>query len=223
MNKKTDTLPTSHSRNISITGIIFSIVVTAGFVWAAVQLYTLWSGPGQLTVNDMQSNEQRAFLNLQFIAQAQKKYKETDWDGDGKKTYAKYFIHLWTSVSAAGDPVRVELIPKKLGFATEPARAIDGYYFVDLHDRILPPNNELQGLDYEKEWAVLAVPITDGQTEVLHFLADNSDSIFVKAAKYASMQYPDNPLSDGWTKIDTIQQLQDFQKRIIYPQNISQR
>ena len=130
MNKKTDTLPTSHSRNISITGIIFSIVVTAGFVWATVQLYTLWSGPGQLTVNDMQSNEQRAFLNLRSIAQAQKKYKETDWDGDGKKTYAKYFIHLWTSVSAAGDPVCVELIPKKLGFAIEPARAINGYYFV---------------------------------------------------------------------------------------------
>lgn len=208
------------NKKISIAGIIFSIVVTAGFVWAAVQWYALWSGPGQLTVNDRQSGEQRAFLNLQSLAQAQKKYKETDWDGDGKKTYAKYFIHLWTSVSTAGDPVRVELIPKKLGFALERARAIDGYYFADLHDRILPPNNELQGLDYEKEWAILAVPLTDSQTEMLYFLADNSGSIFVRPAKYIPLQYLDNPLSNGWTKIDTIQQLQDFQKRIIYPQNI---
>jgi len=223
MNKQTDILAATRNRDYSVTGIIFSIVVTVGFVWAAVQLYTLWNGTRQLIAQDMKLNELHAFLNLQVISQAQKKYKETDWDGDGKKTFAKYFIHLWTSVNNSGEPIRVRLIPQKLAFAIEAARAIDGYYFVDLHDRVLSANNETQRLDYEKEWAVLAVPPTDGQTEARYFLADNSGSIFVKAAKYASMQYPDNPLSDGWTKIDTIQQLQDFQKKIIYPQNISQR
>jgi len=221
--KKTAALPASHGRNFSITGIIFSIVVTAGFVWGAVQWYTLWSGPGQITALDMQSNELTAFVNLQTITQVQKKYKEKDWDGDGKKTFAKYFIHLWTSVSTSGEPIRIELISKKLGFATEPARAIDGYYFVDLHDRTLPENKGLQRLDYEKEWAVLAVPTDNGRTGVLNFLADNSGSIFVIAAKYVPTQYPDNPLSNGWIKIDTIQQLKDFQKKIIYPQTIPQK
>jgi hypothetical protein len=165
----------------------------------------------------MQINEQHAFLNLQIISQAQKKYKETDWDNDGKKTYAKYFIHLWTSVIASGEPIRIGLIPKEIGFAIEPARAIDGYYFVDLHDRVIPTNNETQRLDYEKEWAVLAVPPTDGQTEVQYFLADNSGGIFVKSAKYVPTQYTDDPTSNGWTKIDSIQQLKDYQKKISYP------
>jgi len=204
---------------ISITGVIFSIVITVCFVWGTVQWYNLWQSP-KSTVQNMQINEQHAFLNLQIISQAQKKYKETDWDKDGKKTYAKYFIHLWTSVSASGEPIRIGLIPKELGFAIELARTIDGYYFVDLHDRVLPANNETQRLDYEKEWAVLAVPLTDGQTEARYFLADNSGSIFIKSAKYVPPQYFDNPLSNGWTEIDTIQQLKDFQKKIIYPQNI---
>ena len=82
------------AKKFSLTGIIFSIIVTAGFIWAAVQLYALWNSPGQLIGQDIKSNEIRAFLNLQTISQAQKKYRETDWDGDGKKTFAKYFIHL---------------------------------------------------------------------------------------------------------------------------------
>lgn len=214
-NEKTYTLPIPGKRNFNLAGFVFSIIVTAGFIWVAMQWYALWSDPKQITADDMRLNEQQTFLNLQSIVKLQKKYKETDWDGDGKKTYAKYFIHLWTSVNIAGDPVRVGLIPKKLGFATESARAIDGYYFVDLHDRILRENNVLQGLDYEKEWAVLAVPPTDGRTEMLYFLADNSGNIFIRLAAYISLQYPDNPSSNGWIKIDTIQQLQDFQKNRI--------
>jgi hypothetical protein len=65
-------------------------------------------------------------------------------------------------------------------------------------------------LNYEKEWAVLAVPPGDGQREVRYFLADNSGSIFVKSAKYVSTQYTDDPTSNGWTKIDSIQQLKDY-------------
>jgi len=172
----------------------------------------------------MQLSEQSAFLNLQVISKAQKKYKETDWDKDGKKTYAKYFIHLWTSVDEAGKPIFAGLIPKKLGFAFESARAIDGYYFVDLHDRQLPDNKGLQRLDYENQWAVLAMPVTaDGQKEVRYLLADNSGSIFIKSSKFISMQYIDNPVSNGWTEINTIQQLQNYQKKINYQTNVSNK
>jgi hypothetical protein len=204
-------------------GILFSIVVTAGFIWATVQLYTLWKDPNQTIAQNIKVNEIQTFLNLQTISQAQKKYKEKDWDGDGKKTYAKYFIHLWTSVSLSGDSIYVGLVPGKLAFAIEPARAINGYYFVDLHDRFFPTNNETQRLDYESQWAVLATTPADGQTEKLYFLADNSGGIFVKPAKYISPQYIDDPVSNGWTKIDSIQQLRDYQKKIIYPQIIPQK
>lgn len=61
------------AKNFSLTGIIFSIIVTAGFIWAAVQLYIFWNGPGKLITQDMKSSELHAFLNLQVISQAQKK------------------------------------------------------------------------------------------------------------------------------------------------------
>jgi hypothetical protein len=214
---------TESAKKTTLTGIIFSIVVTVGFIWAAFQWFTLWSKPRPMTAQDMQSNEQIAFQNLQTIAGAQKKYKEKDWDGDGKKTYAKYFIHLWSSVTTAGDPVFVGLIPKKLGFALESTRAIDGYYFNDLHDRLLPDNIGLQRLDYEIQWAVMAVPASNGQTGMLFLMADQTGLVFVNPAKFVSPQYIDDPVSNGWTKIDTIQQLKDFQKKIIYPQTIPQK
>jgi hypothetical protein len=210
---------TESAKKTTLTGIIFSIVVTVGFIWAAFQWFTLWSKPRPMTVQDMQSNEQIAFQNLQTISDAQKKYKEKDWDGDGKKTYAKYFIHLWTSVSPSGDPIFVGLIPKKLGFALESARAVSGYYFIDLHERLLPDNKGMQPLDYEKEWTVLATPASNGQTGLLYFMADQSGRIFVNPAKFVSTQYPDNLISAGWVPIDSIQQLKDYQNKIIYPQN----
>ena len=209
-------------KKISTAGVIFTIAVTIGFVWAAAQWFTLWSKPGPITAMDMQSNEQSAFLNLQTISQAQKKYKEKDWNGDGKKTYADYFIHLWTSVTTTGDPIFTGLISKRLGFALESSRAINGYYFVDMHDRLLPENTGLQRLDYEKQWAVLAVPTSNGLTGMLFLMADQSGHIFVNPAKFVSPQYPDNPLSVGWIEIDTIEQLKDFQKKIIYPQTFMQ-
>jgi hypothetical protein len=195
-------------KKLNLTGIVFSIIVTAGFVWAAMHLYAFWAGPGKSAALDIKSNEVSAFLNLQLISQAQKKYKEADWDKDGKKTFAKYFIHLWSSVGCSGEPIYVGLIPKKLAFAIETTRAIDGYYFVDLHDRVFS-NGETQRLDYEKEWAVLAVPVGDGQRDAKYFLADSSDNIFVKTARYIAPQYFDDLISNGWTKIDTIKQLTD--------------
>lgn len=215
--KTNEALKTSGGRKLSAIGIIFTIIVTAGFVWAAIQWQNLWRKPAPLTAQNMQLNEQHAFLNLQTISNAQKKYKETDWDKDGKKLFAKYFIHLWTSVSPSSDPISVNLIPRKIAFATEDSRAIDGYYFVDLHDWDLPESRGKQSLNYEKEWAVLAIPVEHGQMGTLNLLADNSGNIFVNPAKYIPMLYPENLVSAGWTKIDTIQQLQDFQKKVSPP------
>jgi hypothetical protein len=214
---------TLQKKKFSITGIIVSIAVTAGFLWAAMQLLNRDSDQAQISVGRMQANEVRAFANLQMISQAQKKYKETDWDGDGKKTYAMYFVHLWTSVSTKSEPVRIGLIPKKLSFAMEADRAIDGYYFVDLHDRVSRQAGGQVPMDYEKEWAVMGLPVKNGQTGMLNFLADQTGSIFVNSAKSVAPQCPENPLVDGWIKIEGVEQLKDFQNKIIYPQNGPQK
>jgi Protein of unknown function (DUF2950) len=212
-----------HKKELSITGIIVSIAVTAFFLWAAMQWYNHNSDQAQLSVGWIQANEVHAFENLLMISQAQKKYKETDWDGDGKKTYAKYFVHLWTSVNAKSEPIRIELIPKKLSFAMEAAKAIDGYYFIDLHDRISRQAPGQIPMDYEKEWAVLGLPVNNGQTGTLNFLADQTGSIFVNSAKYVAPQCPENPAAGGWTKIEGVEQLKDFQKKIIYPHDGPQK
>ena len=47
--------------------------------------------------------------------------------------------------------------------------------------------------------------------------ASRLGGIFVKSAKYVPTQYTDDPTSNGWTKIDSIQQLKDYQKKISYP------
>jgi hypothetical protein len=198
-----------NENKVSITGIVFTIAVTIGFIWAAAQWLHRNANPDKLTVERMQANERTAFSNLKLISQAQKKYKETDWDKDGKKTYVMYFVHLWRSVTTTGEPIKVDFIPKRLGFAMDAARAIDGYYFVDLHDRVWQGNTK--SLDYEKEWAVLAVPVSNGPGGLLNFLADQSGNIFVNSAKYVPLQYPENLAASGWKKIETIQQLIELQ------------
>jgi hypothetical protein len=206
-------------KEFSITGITVTIAVTAAFLWAAMQWYNRDSDQAQLPVGLMKTNEMHAFVNLQMISQAQKKYKETDWDDDGKKTYAKYFVHLWTSVSPKGEPIRIGLIPKKLAYAMEAAKAIDGYYFIDLHDRISRLAAGQVPMVYEQEWAVLGLPVNNGQTGTLNFLADQTGSIFVNSDKYVAPQCPENPAERGWIKIEGIEQLKDFQKKSIYPQD----
>src|SRR5664279_2689909 len=109
----------SRKKKLSTAGIILTIAVSAGFVWAAMQWLGRDVSATQFTAEGMKANERKAFSNLQLISQAQKIYKETDWDGDGKKTYAMYFVHLWRSVSPTGQPIRVELIPRRLGFAMD--------------------------------------------------------------------------------------------------------
>jgi hypothetical protein len=210
-------------KEFSVTGIIVTIAVTVGFVWAATQWYNRDSEQAQLPVGQMQANEVCAFTNLQKISQAQKKYKETDWDDDGKKIYAMYFVHLWTSVSTKGQPIRIDLITKKLAFAMEAAKAIDGYYFIDLHDRVSRQPTGQVPMDYEKEWAVLGLPVNNGQTGMLNFLADQTGSIFVNSVKYVAPQCPENPAAAGWIKIDGVEQLRDFQKKTTYPQDVSKK
>ena len=210
----------SQNRNnakITFTGVVVTIVVTLGFIWA-VKEWSSHDWPSKSSIKDIRANEIQAFKNLKRIALAQEKYRQTDWDKDGSKTYAKFFVHLWTSVSQESEPVPLGLIDKKLAFAMEASNASNGYFFIDLHNRSGPlvGKDQIEQLDYEREWAVTAVPAADRKAGFLIFIIDNSSDIFVKNHREVPSQYPYNPLSNGWTKIESIEQLKDFQKTLTH-------
>lgn len=206
------------NKKTNVSGIVLTVIVTLGFIWAILQWFDSYDRPQSLTIGDVQANEAKALENLQLIAQAQDKYRQQDWDADGKKTYARFLVHLWTSINKDNKPVLVKLIPRSLGFAMGPTEGVDGYYFVDLRSRGLPEKGRERKLDYEKEWAVAAVPAAFRSTGLLVFLADSSGRILAKNQRLVPVRYPHDPLSNGWIRIESAQQLTEFQGTIDYTQ-----
>jgi hypothetical protein len=162
----------------------------------------------------MRANEVEAFKNLKRIGQAQKEYIQKDWDGDGQRTYAKFSVHLWTSVDPQGTPIPVKLIPKELAFAKGHGRMLDGYYYRDLHKRASPESKGTTKIAPEKDWAVVAVPADYGKTGFLLFLADSSGEIFVRNQVEIPSYFPQSPVSGGWTRIKTLQHLKNLQQTV---------
>ena len=88
--------------------------------------------------------------------------------------------------------------------------AINGYYYIDLHSCASSTGKEM--LDYEKEWAIAAVPAKRMETDFLTFIADHSNNIFVKHLKIVPPEYSRDLQASQWIKIGTIEQLKIFQK-----------
>ena len=106
--------------------------------------------------------------------------------------------------------VPVSLIDRNLAFAIAPSSAINGYYYKDLHGREFPGSDTEQiPFDYKKEWAVIAVPKEYGSTGSLLFLASNR-GILAKNFRGAPLQYPHDPLQDGWQKLESREELQKY-------------
>ena len=198
-------------RKISLLGIVVTIVVTAGFVWSAWQWFNRYNYPQALGAEEIKANEIETFNNLKLIARAQLQYIQKDWDGDGKKRYAQFFIHLWSTVNAEHDPVRSGFIPKELGFAMGPSGAVNGYYFRDLRSRTKPESNETVPLNYANEWAIAAVPALVDKTGYLTFLADSSGRIYGKKIELVPTEYPHDPAAEVWTQIKSQADLQKLQ------------
>jgi len=204
------------NKTVNITGIILTVIITVGFIWAVYRLAGLSEDDVPVTAARMQANEVRAFAGLKMMAEAQEKYIQTDWDRDGKRVYAMFFVHLWTSVSPGGEPIPVNLIPRKQAFAMEDTLTVDGYYYVDLRKRQLEGNTRRE-IDYEKEWAMAAVPGSAGRTGVLSFIVDQNKVIYVTPRMHGEPEYPNEPDRGGWTRIDTEAELKEFQKSVNYP------
>lgn len=195
---------------------MFTIIVTLAFAWAIYQLLVLPGEKSGLTGDEMRRNEIAAYRHLKAIASAQAKYIKKDWDGDGKTSYAMFYVHLWRSVTPEGEPVRVNLISKELGHAMDISSPLAGYYFVDLRRRRIDRRNKKE-FDYEKEWGAAALPGVYRGTGVLALITDQTGDIYATARMHSEPEYPIDPVKNGWTKITSLKELKEFQESVPYP------
>jgi len=204
-----------NSKN-NIIGIILTVIITIGFMWSIYLLSSLTNEQKPLIGEEIRANEFAAYENLKLIAAAQEKYKQKDWDSDGKKVYAMFYVHLWRSVSLAGEPIGVNLIAKELAFAMDVSNPLKGYYYMDLRQRRIDIKT-MEEFDYTKEWGAAALPGTRGRTGVLTFIVDQSKVIYVTTKMHSQPEYPHDPGGSGWTRIDTREDLEKLQQRVAYP------
>ncbi|MCP4746235.1 MAG: hypothetical protein GY874_08855 [Desulfobacteraceae bacterium] len=196
-------------RNYTVSGLIATLAGTAFFIAAAFEWHHIFREP-QPSAQQVLTEQIKARKHLKQIYKAQKHYILKDYDQDGKKEYARFLVHLWQSVTPRGEAFRCELIPKRLGFAMGPSRAVDGYYFLDVHE---PNHSKQKGtvadqpIDYTKQWAIAGIPSRMDKTNTLFFIANQSGNIYAKNFSSIPANYPHDPLSDGWVKISDPQSL----------------
>jgi hypothetical protein len=199
-------------------GMIFTILVTLCFFYGIFQLTGLRKNEKKITEQRIKDNEIIAFKNLKLIIEAQKKYIERDWDEDGKNLYAMFYVHLWRSISPEGDPLKLNLIPKKLAFAMDNSSPLQGYYFKDLRHRKTDTYKKKE-LDYQKEWGVAAIPGSKDRTGVFTFITDQTGKIFAFTRLHSEPIYPYDPKRTGWFPVLTLKDLRALQEKIVYPFN----
>lgn len=211
-----------------LSGFGLTIFVTVGFVWGGMQWRNRHHWPLEVPVSRIPWNERKAFERLGIIISAQQRYREADWDGDGKTGYAGFLVHLWRSVDGEGRPVEVNLIPRALGFAMEEPHALDGYFYRDLYERELAPEGpqsdespdstrRTRPLNGETEWGMAALPVSPGESGRLVFITDNSAKIWAKAIQDPSFSVlPHDPGRDGWVEIPSDSELRELQRTLQY-------
>ncbi len=185
-------------RKYTFSGIILTCLVSAGIVFGIFHIFNRKSANDTPSSSEIRANEIKAFHNIKLIVDAQNKYIETDWDEDGKKTFAAFIIHLWTTLDKDKNPVNINLIPKKLG------SVLDGYKYVSLLAGKSEDHQSCNAFDYEKEWAVMAISETIGNKITL--IVNQSGSIYAKQNGFIE-DFPYDPEEAGWLKIENLQQL----------------
>jgi hypothetical protein len=221
----------SPEKKTCLVGSILTVIVTSVFLWEGYQWLQRNNFPPKLSTAQIQSNEILAFERLKQICEAQHKYILEDWDGDGQKTYAQFLAHLWQSIDSNADPVKVNLLPRKLAFAMREPFAIDGYIYVDTHYSYEQLKNEhghivsdkRDEIDPNTGFAVAAFPASNKETGLLSFIITQKGDIHAKplehimyGPKIGLFTYPVDFAQEAWRQIRDINDLKKFQKELAY-------
>jgi hypothetical protein len=209
----------------AVAGLLLTALIGVGFIWAGARWLSLGPVEREAGPPPMRRNERLAFERLRSIVRGQERYRRQDWDGDGRKTYAAHYIHLWRSVDRQGNPVPVDLIDGELGFAMVATFALDGYFYEDIASR--EPLAQLRRaergrgpgaprsskLDPAREWAVAARPAAAGKTGVLSFIAESSGTIWT-SVPLGERTSPDPAAPRRWIAVRSRAHLEELQRRI---------
>jgi len=196
-----------------LIGVLLTVLLSAGLLWGAYAWLGWSTEPTTVSTDEMKRNEQLAFRRLGAIIAAQERYREKDWDGDGKRSYAAFHVHLWQSVDRDGNPVHVGLISRELGFAMVPGFSLDGYVFQSLHSRKpIPAGSALSArsgeeLNPAEEWAVTAQPAAQSWTGMLPLIAESSGKIWTPVAP-----------GSRWVVVRSLEHLKEIQRSVDYPE-----
>ena len=195
-------------RNYTISGVLVTLLATAGLIWACAFLLRTGRPVSKSEENPSHANESTAYRNLLAIADAQERYRESDWDHDGITTYSAFVAHLWQTVDGEGRPVKTRFVPQRLAFATHPALAPDGYYYRMLYRK--GGGERPRMIDHQKEWAVMALPAAPRKSGRIMFLCNQTQRVFVRPVAADAMHYPLRPETEGWTAVDGMEDLNSY-------------
>jgi hypothetical protein len=95
----------------------------------------------------------------------------------------------------------------------EAPRAVDGYFYVDLRWKQTGRHRK-RLLDWEREWALAALPAKHGRTGRLVMLIDQTGAVFVKDFNTRRFfLYPSHPGEFGWRRLERPAELLQLQKQ----------
>lgn len=186
--KKQATLP---GIILTLAGILFFGVMC----WVWIAWFSAPQNPARVP-----PDSRAALANLRKIRQAQSAYIQTDWDGDGEKTYAAFLTRLWRTPGPGETLAEPGLIPEKLAFALSASRALDGHYYKDVKTRLDDSGKEI-AVEPATAWAIAAIPVRFKKTGETVLLADATGRIFSRIMTHPPADFPQNPENHGWKKI----------------------
>lgn len=197
------TSQTPFHRTFNTPGIFFTDLLAIFLAWSGWIWWGSMFGDAREQNHDIRKNEVLAWTRLQEIRAAQEAYHQQTPAPGIPRQYTLFFAHLWTSVDWDGRPVPMNLISKRLASALGPARSLDGYYYIDIHERTRPGSRRKIRIDYDREWAVAAAPALNGKTGNRVFLADESGKVYAKVFPTAPTEFPLEPEKSGWQVIES--------------------
>jgi hypothetical protein len=220
--KESEKKPTLFDR---IVAICFLILAVISFVWVVTKWPQDTEQTGKVFSRIIQANEAATYRTIKQIIRAQDEYYEKDHNQDGKLEYAKFPVHLWTTVDKEARPLYLGLVPRDVGCAMGPSLAVNGYYFNCLHIRECEPGcagskelsryygyENLEEIDYTSGWVLTAQPAQYGKSGKISFIVYSPGQVWARDLMQEQIikWYPLSPTKEGWKLIGDEEDISDL-------------